>query len=163
MAEGDAELQDLYRDVLIDYYRDSSRKGKLPSPDFHSHGVNPVCGDEVELKMSKDGDKIGKIRYSGRGCVISQASTAMMAEALEGQPIGRANDFIRAFRAMLLENAPVDKLPDELSEAAALEGVRKFPVRVKCALLAWNTLKLGLEGAGKNGREGTTEYQETER
>jgi len=164
MAEGDAELQDLYRDVLIDYYRDRSRKGKLPTPDFHSHGVNPVCGDEVELTMSRQGDKIGQIRYSGRGCVISQASTAMMAEALEGQSLPRAQDLIKAFRSMLLENVPVDKLPEELSEAAALEGVRKFPVRVKCALLAWNTLKLGLDGGTKaNGRGETAEYQETER
>lgn len=162
MPEGDAELQDLYRDVLIDYYRDNSHKGKLAPADFHSHGVNPVCGDEVELTMSRQEDRIGKIRYAGRGCVISQASTAMMAEALEGQTIDRARDLIESFRGMLLQNVPADQLPEELSEAAALEGVRKFPVRVKCAMLAWNTLKLGLASDGA-GMAKTAEYQETER
>jgi|SRR5208282_953002 len=162
MAEGDAELQDLYRDVLIDYYRDASHKGKLASPDFHSHGVNPMCGDEVEITMSRQGNTIGQIRHTGRGCVISQASTAMMAEALEGQNLGRAQDLIEAFRGMLLQNVPAAKLPEELSEAAALEGVRNFPMRVKCAMLAWNTLKLGLAANG-NGADKTAEYQETER
>jgi nitrogen fixation NifU-like protein len=162
MADGDTELQDLYRDVLIDYYRDSSHKGKLVSPDFHSHGVNPVCGDEVELTMSRKGDVISEIRHIGRGCVISQASTAIMAEALEGQTLSRAQDLIDIFRKMLLQNAPAAMLPDELSEAAALEGVRKFPVRVKCAMLAWNTLKLGLNANG-NGSKDALEYQETER
>src|SRR5437879_13926705 len=102
MAEGDAELQDLYRDVLIDYYRDTSHRGQLASPDFHSRGVNPVCGDEVELTMSRRGDSIGQIRHTGRGCVISQASTAMMAQALEGQTLNYAQGLIEAFRNMLL-------------------------------------------------------------
>jgi nitrogen fixation NifU-like protein len=164
MPEGDAELKDLYRDILIDYYRDASHKGKLASPDFHSHGVNPVCGDEVELTMSRQGDTIGQIRYTGRGCVISQASTAMMAKALEGQSLGRAQSLIEAFRGMLIQNVPAGQLPEELSETAALEGVRKFPVRVKCALLAWNTLKLGLSAnPNGNGAAKTVEYQETER
>ena len=162
MAEGDAQLQDLYRDVLIDYYRDESHRGKLDSPDFHSHGVNPVCGDEVELTMTRTGQAIGQIRHTGRGCVISQASTAMMAQALEGQTLAHAQDLIEAFRAMLLQNAPASRLPEELSETAALEGVRKFPVRVKCAMLPWNTLKLGLASGG-NGTNKTAEYQETER
>lgn len=164
MPEGDAELQDLYRDVLIDYYRDASHKGKLASPDFHSHGVNPVCGDEVELTMSRQGDRIGQIRYAGHGCVISQASTAMMAQALEGQTIDQVRNLMEAFRGMLLRNIPADRLPEELSEAAALEGVRKFPVRIKCAMLAWNTLKLGLAPSSNgNGAAQTAEYQETER
>lgn len=164
MAQGDAELRDLYRDILIDYYRDSSHKGKIESPDFHGHGVNPVCGDEIELTLTREGDCIGRIRYAGRGCVISQASTAMMAGALEGRTMDRARGLIEAFRGMLLRNAPADQLPEEISETAALEGVRKFPVRVKCAMLAWNTLKLGLEsGPVGNGAGGTAEYQETER
>ncbi|MBI3548696.1 MAG: SUF system NifU family Fe-S cluster assembly protein [Elusimicrobia bacterium] len=161
MPEGDAELADLYRDVLIDYYRSPSHKGKLETPDFHSHGVNPLCGDEVELTMTKDGEKIGQVRYAGHGCVISQASTVMMAEALEGAEFGRAKVLIENFRDMLLRNAPISGLPEELEEAKALEGVRKFPVRIKCALLAWNTMKLGLDQGPRKAE--TAEYKESER
>lgn len=160
MPVGDAELADLYRDVLIDYYRSGSHKGKLENPDFHSHGVNPLCGDEVELTMTRQRSRIEKIRYAGHGCVISQASTAMMAESLEGKDFDEAQRLIEAFRGMLLEKTPIDSLPDELEEAKALEGVKNFPVRIKCALLAWNTMKLGLQSGLKGAKD--AEYKETE-
>ncbi|MBI4386514.1 MAG: SUF system NifU family Fe-S cluster assembly protein [Elusimicrobia bacterium] len=161
MAEGDAELTELYRDVLLDYYRSGSHKGRLPDPDIHSHGVNPICGDEVELTVSRRGEHIGQIRYMGHGCVISQASVAMMAEALEGRDIRETQNLVEAFRGMLLRRLPAESLPEALEDAKAMAGVQKFPVRIKCALLAWNTMKLGLESKG-SGRE-TVEYQETER
>jgi len=154
MAEGDAELADLYRDSLLDYYRSTSHKGTLPHPDLRSHGVNPVCGDEIELTLNRRRGGIGEIRYSGHGCVISQASGAIMAEALEGQPLDAARSLIESFRGLLLKNAPADSLPEALEEAKALEGVRKFPVRIKCALLPWNTLRLVLDpGAPKGAAE----------
>ncbi len=142
--EGDAELQDLYREVLLDYFRSTTRKGKLDPADVRAHGINPVCGDEIEITVQRDGGKVAKLRYAGHGCVISQASAAMMGEALEGKTEAQARSLIKAFKAMMLENAPVVSLPPELEAVSALEGVRKFPLRVKCATLAWNTVAQGM-------------------
>ncbi len=160
MAQGDSELQDLYREVLLDYYRDGARKGKLEPADFRSHGINPVCGDEIELTMTSGEGRIRQLRFTGHGCVISQASSAMMAEALEGLPLGRARELAGAFKKMMLSQAPLEELPEELEAAKALEGVRRFPMRVKCATLAWNTLLQGLAQEGSRG--GAGEYQEGE-
>ena len=145
--EGDAELQDLYREVLLDYFRSTTRKGKLDPADVRAHGINPVCGDEIEITVQRDGGRIAKLRYAGHGCVISQASAAMMGEALEGKTEDQVRALVKAFKTMMLENAPVSSLPEELEPLSALEGVRKFPLRVKCATLAWNTIAQGLEAA----------------
>ncbi|MFI5362816.1 MAG: Fe-S cluster assembly sulfur transfer protein SufU [Elusimicrobiota bacterium] len=145
--EGDAELQDLYREVLLDYFRSTSRKGKLEPADVRAHGINPVCGDELEITARREGGRISELRYAGHGCVISQASAAMMAEALEGQTEAKARELVKAFKTMMLENAPVSSLPEELEPLSALEGVRKFPLRVKCATLGWNTIAQGLDAA----------------
>jgi nitrogen fixation NifU-like protein len=145
--EGDAELQDLYREVLLDYFRSTSRKGKLDPADVRAHGINPVCGDEREITARREGGRISALRYSGHGCVISQASAAMMAEALEGKTEEKARALVKAFKTMMLENAPVASLPEELEALSALEGVRKFPLRVKCATLGWNTIAQGLDAA----------------
>jgi nitrogen fixation NifU-like protein len=159
MAEGDAELQDLYRDVLVDYYRDATYKGKLDPHDVHAHGVNPVCGDEIELTLRAPGGTIEDVRFSGHGCVISQASSSMMCEALDGKDFDGARAVAGAFKRFMLdkESSP-DELPEDLEEARALEGVRKFPLRIKCALLAWNTLLQGLDESGKGKKD--SEYQE---
>ncbi len=159
MAEGDQELQDLYREVLLDYFRSGSHKGTLEAPDFRAHGINPVCGDEIELTMRKgEGGKISEVRFSGHGCVISQASSAMMAEALEGRSVSKARELVASFKDMMLSKSPLESLPDELEALKSLEGVRKFPMRVKCATLAWNTLSQGLSaGEGKK-----SEFQEAE-
>ena len=143
--EGDAELQDLYREVLMDYFRSGTRKGKAEPADLRAHGINPVCGDELEITASKQDGVISRLRYTGHGCVISQASAAMMAEAIEGKSVARAKELVGAFKRMMLENAPVASLPEELEPVSALEGVRKFPLRVKCATLGWNTVLQGLE------------------
>ncbi|MBI2362391.1 MAG: SUF system NifU family Fe-S cluster assembly protein, partial [Elusimicrobia bacterium] len=149
MAQGDAELQDLYRDVLVDYYKDASRQGRLDPHDIHAHGVNPVCGDEVELTLRLKEGRVEAVRYGGHGCVISRAATAMMTEALEGGSLADARRLAAAFKAFMLEGASADSLPAALEEAAALAGVRKFPLRVKCALLGWNTLLQGLDDFSK--------------
>lgn len=143
--EGDAELQDLYREVLIDYSRSSTRKGTVEPADLRAHGINPVCGDEIELTAAVVKGKLVQVRFTGHGCVISQASAAMMAEALEGSDIPKARGLLASFKKMMLENAPVDQLPPELETVSALEGVRRFPLRVKCATLGWNAMLQGLE------------------
>ena len=162
MPQGDAELQDLYREVLLDYYRSGTHKGAIERADFRSHGINPVCGDEIEITMrAGEGGRIGQIRYSGHGCVISQASSAMMAESLEGATLARARELVAAFKAMMLSKAPLEELPEELDALKSLEGVRKFPLRVKCATLAWNTLMQGLSSGAAKGDK-PAEFQETE-
>ena len=145
--EGDAELQDLYRETLLDYFRSTSRKGTLDPADVRAHGINPVCGDELEITARREGGRLSALRYAGHGCVISQASAAMMGEALEGRTEARAKELVKAFKTMVLENAPAASLPEELEPLSALEGVRKFPLRVKCATLAWNTILQGLDAA----------------
>ncbi|MBI4061981.1 MAG: SUF system NifU family Fe-S cluster assembly protein [Elusimicrobia bacterium] len=143
--EGDAELQELYREVLLDYFRSAARKGRCDPADMRAHGVNPVCGDELEITAELKDGKVSKLRYSGHGCVISQASAAMMAEAIEGAEISKAKALVAAFKKMMLENGAVSALPPELEHVASLEGVRKFPLRVKCATLGWNTVVQGFE------------------
>lgn len=143
--EGDAELQDLYREVLMDYYRSSTRKGAAEPADLRAHGINPVCGDELEITARCEAGRLTQVRYTGHGCVISQASAAMMAEALEGATLERAQALVKAFKAMMLENAPAAGLPEELEQLSALEGVRRYPLRVKCATLGWNTVHQVLE------------------
>lgn len=156
MAEGDAELQDLYREVLLDYFRDGSRKGAVEPADLRAHGINPVCGDEIELTLGLVDGRIKAVRYSGHGCVISQASTAMMAESLEGMPVERAKELAGKFKDMMLSKTPLEALPEELEAVKSLEGVRKFPMRVKCATLGWNTFLQGLL------RQGRAEFEEVE-
>ena len=161
MAEGDSELQDLYRDALLDYFHSGAHKGTLDPADVRAHGINPVCGDEIELTMTLSADgRIAKVRFSGHGCVISQASTAMMAEIVERKTMDRATELVTAFKDMMLSRAPLDSLPEELEAAKALEGVRRFPTRIKCATLAWNTFLRGLaaETSGKSGPE--AEFEE---
>lgn len=143
--EGDSELQDLYREVLLDYFRSGAHKGKLDPADFKSHGINPVCGDEIELTMKAKNGKIEAVRYAGHGCVISQASSAMLAEAVEGKTVARAKELVQSFKDMMLSKAPLESLPEDLDALKSLEGVRRFPTRIKCATLAWNTLSQGLE------------------
>ena len=145
--EGDAELQDLYREVLLDYFRSTTRKGKLDPADVRAHGINPVCGDEIEITAQRSGGNLAKLRYAGHGCVISQASAAMMGEALEGKSLIEVRSLVKAFKTMMLEKASVATLPEALEALSALEGVRKFPLRVKCATLAWNTIAQGLDAA----------------
>jgi nitrogen fixation protein NifU and related proteins len=157
MAEGDSELQDLYREVLLDYFRSGAHKGKLDPADVKAHGINPVCGDELELFVKVDGGKIGAVRYAGHGCVISQASSAMLAEAVEGRTIPRAQELVKAFKDMMLSKAPLESLPEELESLRSLEGVRRFPTRIKCATLAWNTLSQGLQSKNAPG-----EFEEVE-
>lgn len=149
MAEGDAELQDLYREVLIDYFRDPAFKGDLPDAEKRLDGANPICGDELKLALKRENGGI-IVRHLGRGCVISQASAAMMCEALQGKPVDEARELIGAFKSVMVDGKDPETLPEDLEELKALEGVRKFPIRIKCALLAWNTL---LQGLDENGRK----------
>jgi nitrogen fixation NifU-like protein len=142
----EAELDDLYRDIILDHYRHPRHRGHLDSPDATHEGLNPLCGDEVTVEVKVDGGKLADIAYSGSGCSISQSSASMMTEAVEGKTIDETRRLINGFTAMMRGSEDID--PESLGDLEALSGVRQFPVRIKCATLAWHTLDEALNEAG---------------
>jgi nitrogen fixation NifU-like protein len=154
-----AGLEDLYREIILDHYRAPRNRGELPVPPAHRvEGFNPLCGDEVVLYLDVDDGVITDVKIAGQGCSISQASTSMMSAAVKGKPVADARTLTRAFKALMSiheqkiggDTDEVDAAADELAgvrlgDLEALQGVVKFPVRIKCATLAWNTLTQGLD------------------
>ena len=153
-----AGLEDLYREIILDHYRAPRNRGELPVPPAHQvEGFNPLCGDEVVLFLIVEAGVVTDLKISGQGCSISQASTSMMSAAVKGKPVAEARTITRAFKALMSiheskigGDGDVDTTADELAgvrlgDLEALQGVVKFPVRIKCATLAWNTLIQGLD------------------
>ncbi|MBI3318530.1 MAG: SUF system NifU family Fe-S cluster assembly protein [Candidatus Omnitrophica bacterium] len=139
---------DLYREIILEHFKNPRNHGKLERPDLTAQGANPFCGDELELTISLKEGVLQEIRAQGKGCSISQASVSMMTEAVSGKKIGEVEELAGKFKAIMLEGAPMD-LPPELEDLEALEGVKKYPVRIKCAILSWNTLLEGLSAYRK--------------
>lgn len=138
------QLDDLYRELILDHYRHPRNKGDLANANRHVEGYNPLCGDEVELDLILDEDGvIEDVAFKGRGCSISQASSSMMTDAVKGQTKSEAMALLDAFKKMMME--PDTEPAEDLGDLEAFQGVAKFPVRVKCATLAWNVLQEGLE------------------
>ena len=152
-----AGLEDLYREIILDHYRNPRNRGELDSPPaVRSEGFNPLCGDEVVLYLDVDDDGcVSDVKVAGQGCSISQSSASMMSMAVKGRTIEEARSLNRAFKALMTihesrldgdegdgsgTDTPVPDPEVSLGELAALQGVVKFPVRIKCATLAWNTL-----------------------
>ncbi|MGO9333509.1 MAG: Fe-S cluster assembly sulfur transfer protein SufU [Acidimicrobiales bacterium] len=161
-----AGLEDLYREIILDHYRSPRNRGELPVPPAHRvEGFNPLCGDEVVVYLEVDDGTLMDLRIAGQGCSISQSSASMMSATVKGRPVEEARRLIRSFKAMMsireqslggeedAEDAEegdargeVEILrPEDLGELAALQGVVKFPVRIKCATLSWNALAQGLD------------------
>jgi nitrogen fixation NifU-like protein len=161
-------LEDLYREIILDHYRSPRNRGELESPPAHRvEGFNPLCGDEIVVTLEVDDDVVSDIKIAGTGCSISQSSASLMSAAVKGKPVPEVRDLIRTFKGMMsihestlpstgsgagesgvgdvepLEPEVIDV--DALGELAALQGVVKFPVRIKCATLSWNTLAQGLD------------------
>ena len=171
-------LEDLYREIILDHYRNPRNRGELPSPPAHAEtGFNPLCGDEITLYVQVEDGKLADVKLTGQGCSISQSSASMMSTAVKGRSIDEARAVIRRFKAMMsihesrLDGADgdgVDAATGEgtasdaaspgggaaadadvkLGDLEALQGVVKFPVRIKCATLAWNTLTQALDSVG---------------
>ena len=154
-----AGLEDLYREIILDHYRAPRNRGELAVPPAHRvEGFNPLCGDEVVLYLDVADGVITDVKIAGQGCSISQASTSMMSAAVKGTSVADARTLTRAFKALMSiheskiggDTDEVDVAADELAgvrlgDLEALQGVVKFPVRIKCATLAWNTLTQGLD------------------
>ncbi len=144
-ARQESELDELYRDIIIDHYRHPRHRGSLTNPSASHEGLNPLCGDEVTVEVTIKDGRIEDIGYLGSGCSISQSSASMMTEAVYGKTPGEARELGDSFTAMMRGSDGVD--PESLGDLEALSGVRKFPVRVKCATLAWHTLNEALADA----------------
>lgn len=145
-------LDELYREVILDHYRNPRRKGSLDGDHIHAEGQNPSCGDEFSLDLRVEGDTVSDVAIQGIGCSISQASGSMMAEALIGKTLPEVVEMTDKFKRMMgiVEgDNPVDgnRPGSVLGDLEALQGVRKFPVRVKCADLPWTTLESALGDA----------------
>ena len=145
-------LEDLYREIILDHYRSPRNRGELPSPPAHrTEGFNPLCGDEIILTLELHDGHIDDVKVAGHGCSISQSSASLMTGAVKGKPVEEARRRMRAFKRMMSVADDADDDSDEpvdtrsLGELAALQGVVKFPVRIKCATLSWNTLAQGLD------------------
>lgn len=135
-------LDDLYRDVILDHYRRPRNQGLLPNPDLKSEGFNPFCGDQIILTMTLDGaGRIGEVGFEGEGCSISQASASMLSVHLQGRSLDEADALVRMFKGVMQGEELAPEEEERLGEVAALQGVREFPIRVKCALLGWTTLQ----------------------
>ena len=151
-------LEDLYREIILDHYRNPRNRGELPTPPAtRVEGFNPLCGDEVVLFLVVEDGQVTDLRVSGQGCSISQSSASMMSAAVKNKTVAEARALIRAFKGMMTvheqrldgEDGDGDHVdPDiKLGDLEALQGVVKFPVRIKCATLSWNTLAQGLDEA----------------
>ena len=140
-------LEELYKEVILDHYRAPRNKGRLDPHDVALERNNPLCGDEIELFLKFDGDAVEGIAFEGKGCSISQASASMMTEKIKGASTKEAQALAESIKRMMAGEEEGD--PKELDDLVSLKGVVKYPVRIKCALLGWNTLLEALEESGK--------------
>jgi nitrogen fixation protein NifU and related proteins len=159
-------LEDLYREIILDHYRNPRNRGELVTPPAIAEtGFNPLCGDEVTVYLLMDGDVVADLKLTGQGCSISQSSASMMSTAVKGKTLAEARAIIRTFKSMMsVHEHRLDEPEGEgrseseedehagapevkLGDLEALQGVVKFPVRIKCATLSWNTLAQALDAA----------------
>jgi nitrogen fixation NifU-like protein len=149
-------LEDLYREIILDHYRSPRNRGELPTPPaVVAEGHNPLCGDEITVYLDVEGQGddavVRDVKVSGQGCSISQSSASMMSQAVIGKPVAEVRSLVKRFKGMMSidtddgEAEPVE--PGSIGDLEALQGVVKFPVRIKCATLAWNTLVQALDDA----------------
>lgn len=138
-------LEELYQEIILDHYRRPRNKGKVSPADAQARDNNPLCGDEIEITVRLDGGKVVEIKFDGHGCSISQSSASIMTQKLTGKTLEEARELIVDFLGMMRGVKPFGGR--EMGELKALEGVLKFPVRVKCATLAWNTAHKALDGS----------------
>ena len=150
----EAQLAAIYQELILDHYRRPRNKGALEAPDASAERRNPLCGDEIVLQLAFDGDVVREARFTGRGCSISQASASMLTQAVRGRTRAEAEALLRRFTALVhgheghggQEGADAGR-DETLGELRALQGVARFPARIRCATLAWSALDEALRGA----------------
>jgi nitrogen fixation protein NifU and related proteins len=136
-------LTELYQEVILDHNRHPRNFRRIENPSHQAEGYNPLCGDRVSLFVQVQDDRIADVAFEGSGCAISKASASLMTDRLKGCTVGEARDLFERFHRMV--TTPPDQDVEDLGKLSALAGVREFPVRVKCASLAWHTFKAALD------------------
>ena len=145
-------LQDLYREVILDHYKNPRNRGHLEKVDATAEGVNPMCGDEITIELTIEGETVVDVAVDGHGCSISQSSASMMTDAIKGKTRAEIEEVTAKFRALMSldEDTDLELDPERpgavLGDIEALQGVRQYPVRIKCASLGWTTLTEALKG-----------------
>ncbi|MBC8123950.1 MAG: SUF system NifU family Fe-S cluster assembly protein [Gemmatimonadaceae bacterium] len=139
-----SDLRDLYQEVILDHYKRPRNFGTLVTANREAEGFNPLCGDQITIYLQMEGDVVQDIRFQGSGCAISTASASLMTEVLKGKTLEEAQALFEKFHGLLTGTSEQDGGP-EFGKLAVLSGVREFPVRVKCATLAWHTLQAALK------------------
>lgn len=135
-----SELQELYQSLILDHNRSPRNFGALEHADRHAEGYNPLCGDQVKVDLKLEGDRIADIRFSGNGCAISKASASLMTTAVKGKTLAEAESLFEGFHGLVTGTAVPEDPKKSLGKLAIFAGVAEFPVRVKCATLAWHAL-----------------------
>ena len=146
-----SHLNELYQEVILDHNRRPRNYRRLEGASHHAEGYNPLCGDRVTVFVQIDGDRISDVAFEGSGCAISKASASLMTDRIKGATVAEARDLFERFHRMV--TTPSDQEVEELGKLSALAGVREFPVRVKCASLAWHTLKAAMDREDKVSTE----------
>ena len=138
-----SDLNDLYQEVILDHNKRPRNFRSIAGASHHADGYNPLCGDKLSLTVQVDGDQIADVAFVGSGCAISKASASIMTDTLKGKSLAEARALFERFHRMI--TTPPDQPVEDMGKLSVLAGVREFPVRVKCASLAWHTLKAALE------------------
>jgi nitrogen fixation NifU-like protein len=146
-----SDLSDLYQEVILDHNRRPRNFRELSAPSHHAEGYNPLCGDRLDLFLQIDGDIVTDVGFQGSGCAISKASASLMTDSIKGRTVSEARALFERFHRMV--TTPPDRPVEDLGKLSVLAGVREFPVRVKCASLAWHTLKAALDREQKTSTE----------
>ena len=137
-------LDQLYQEVILDHYRTPRNKESISEADAQIEHENPFCGDQMRMRVEMDGGRVAVVKFDGKGCAISQASASMMSELMANKPVADVERMIDEFKAFMRSE---NELGDEFGDLIVLEGVQKFPVRIKCALLGWNALNACIASA----------------
>jgi len=140
-----AGLEDLYQQLILDHSRHPRNVGELPGATHQAEGYNPLCGDKVKLYLQVEGDRVQEARFQGSGCAISTASASLLTEAVRGRTLGEVEDLFHKFHRLVTGEGLGEEERRALGKLVVLEGVSQFPIRVKCATLAWHTLRAALE------------------
>lgn len=137
-------VEDLYSEIVLEHYKDPHNVGIIENPEIFSKGFNESCGDDIKIFAKVNGDVIEDIKFVGKGCAISQSSASMMTDLIKGKSIEEVKSFIEEFKKKITGSEDFPENSEEWFELSALKGVIKFPIRVKCASLAWHTLEQGI-------------------
>jgi nitrogen fixation NifU-like protein len=146
-----SDLSDLYQEVILDHNKRPRNFRAIERPSHQAEGFNPLCGDRLNLFLQVDGERITDVAFQGAGCAISKASASLMTDEVKGRSVAEARELFERFHRMV--TTPPDRQVEDLGKLSVLSGVREFPVRIKCASLAWHTLKAALENAGRVSTE----------